>query len=610
MSEPIPSTRRRLRRGLTVAAAAVVTAGASIAVALHANASLPPTPSGWTLVWSDDFNGAANTLPSSANWIIDTGTSYPGGPPNWGTGEIQTYTNSTANVRHDGNGNLVITPIRGADGTWTSARIETVRSDFKPAPGRVLRIEGRIQMPNVTGQAALGYWPAFWALGSPYRGNYQNWPAIGEFDIMENVNGLNSVWGVLHCGVAPGGPCDEHNGIGASRACPGSPCQGNFHTYRFEWDMINPSAQQLRWYVDGQQYHTVNQSQLDATTWNNMTSHAGYFLLLNVAMGGGFPNGVAGFNTPVAATQSGVPMLVDYVAVYQSGSGPTTPPTQSAYSTIQAESFAQQNGIQTEATTDTGGGQNIGWIANGDWAMYPNVDFGSTPATTFRARVASGAPAGVSGQVQVRLDSPTAPVVAQFTISNTGGWQSWQTVSTSASNITGVHNVYLTFSSGQSADFVNVNWFTFDRSSTPTTPPVGQSAYSTIQAESFAAQNGIQTEPTSDTGGGLNIGWIANGDWAMYPNIDFGSTPAKTFRARVASGAPAGVSGLVQVRLGSPTAPVVAEFAVANTGGWQSWQTIPGNANNITGVHDVYLTFSSGQPAEFVNVNWFTFSTT
>jgi beta-glucanase (GH16 family) len=42
-------------------------------------------------------------------------------------------------------------------------------------------------MPNVTGNAALGYWPAFWALGSPYRGNYQNWPGIGEFDVMENV---------------------------------------------------------------------------------------------------------------------------------------------------------------------------------------------------------------------------------------------------------------------------------------------------------------------------------------------------------------------------------------------------------------------------------------
>jgi hypothetical protein len=63
----------------------------------------------------------------------------------------------------------------------------------------------------------------------------------------------------------------------------------------------------------------VAQNQLDATTWSNMTGHAGYFLLLNVAMGGGFPNGVAGQSTPTAATVSGRSMVVDYVAVWQSG---------------------------------------------------------------------------------------------------------------------------------------------------------------------------------------------------------------------------------------------------------------------------------------------------
>ena len=166
-----------------------------------------------------------SSLPSAANWIIDTGHGYPGGPGNWGTGEIQNYTNSPNNLSLDGTGNLRITPRRDGAGNWTSARIETQRSNFKPPAGGVLAIEGRIQMPNVTGDAALGYWPAFWALGAPYRGNYWNWPGIGEFDIMENVNGINSVWGVLHCGVNPGGPCNETSGIANSRACPGATCQ-------------------------------------------------------------------------------------------------------------------------------------------------------------------------------------------------------------------------------------------------------------------------------------------------------------------------------------------------------------------------------------------------
>ncbi|GGM72171.1 hypothetical protein GCM10011609_04990 [Lentzea pudingi] len=280
-----------------------------------AQAAVPPAPPGWSLAWSDDFTGANNTPPNSNNWIVDTGHGYPGGPGNWGTGEIQRYTNDRANLRLDGTGNLRIIPWRAANGEWTSARIETRRADFKAPAGGILRIEGRIQMPNITGTGALGYWPAFWALGAPYRGNYWNWPSIGEFDIMENVNGINSVWGVLHCGVNPGGPCNETNGLGASRACPGSQCPGNFHTYRFEWDR-SVSPNQLRWYVDGQQYHTVRQNQMDATSWNNMTSHQGYFILLNVAMGGAFPNGVAGRGTPVPETTPGRSMAVDYVAVW------------------------------------------------------------------------------------------------------------------------------------------------------------------------------------------------------------------------------------------------------------------------------------------------------
>ncbi len=435
------------------------------ALAVAAQASVPPPPTGWTTVWSDDFDGPGNTLPSSANWIIDTGHGYPGGPGNWGTGEIQNYTNSTDNLSLDGSGNLRITPRRDAAGNWTSARIETHKSDFKPPAGGVLAIESRIQMPNVTGNAALGYWPAFWALGAPYRGNYWNWPGIGEFDIMENVNGINSVWAVLHCGVNPGGPCNETTGLGASRACPGSSCQSGFHTYRFEWD-TSISPNQLRWYVDGQQFHSISQGQLPADTWTNMTSHAGYFILLNVAIGGAFPDALNG-PTPRPATVPGHPMVVDYVAVTSRGGGTTPPPTTpppggtSAYSTVQAETSTQRSSIGVETTTDTGGGQNLMQIGNGDWALYRGLDFGSTAATQFVARVASGAAGGVSGLVEVRLDSRSNAPIGSFAIANTGGWQSWRTVPANISGVTGVHDVYVTFTSGQPADFVNLNWLTF-----------------------------------------------------------------------------------------------------------------------------------------------------
>jgi beta-glucanase (GH16 family) len=447
--------------------AAIIAVVAASQAGIPASADAPPPPSGWTTAFVDDFNGPAGTLPSTTNWRFSLGHGYPGGPPNWGTGEIAAHTNNPANVSRDGGGNLRITPLRDGAGNWTSARIETNQQNFRPPPGGVMRVESRLQMPNVTGNAALGYWPAFWMLNSPYRSDFGNWPGGGEFDIMENVNGLNNVWGVLHCGVAPGGPCNEFNGIGNSRPCPGSTCQSAFHTYRFEWD-TSISPNQLRWYVDGQQYHTISQNQLPAATWNQMTNHAGFFIILNVAIGGGFPNGVAGFTTPTSATVPGRPLVVDYVAVWYRGGGstpPTSPPPTSpppggsrdAYATIQAESFNGQSGVVVE------NGTHIAFLRNGDWARFDNVNFGSNRPLDFVARVASGAGGGVSGLVEVRLDSPTGPVLGSFAIANTGGWTSWREVPANVAAVTGTRTVFLTFTSGQPADFVNVDWFRFRR---------------------------------------------------------------------------------------------------------------------------------------------------
>ncbi|MFJ3231749.1 glycoside hydrolase family 16 protein [Streptomyces sp. NPDC086787] len=459
MREPsgTPARRRTLVAVLATLALAAVSATAAT---LPADASAPTPPSGWTQVFLDDFNGPAGSGVDTANWQYDKGTSYPGGPANWGTGEVETMTAGTGNVSLDGGGNLRITPLRDSAGRWTSGRIETTRTDFQPPSGGKLRVEARIQMPNVTGVAAEGYWPAFWTLGAPYRGNYQNWPGVGELDIMENVQGLNRVWATMHCGTSPGGPCNETTGIGNSVPCPGGTCQSGFHTYTMEWDRsVSPEA--IRFSVDGMTYHTVTANQVDATTWANATGH-GYFVILNVAMGGGFPDALGGGLD--GDTQPGHPMVVDYVQVLRSGGGGTTPPPtggRDAYGTIQAESYDGQSGVATEATTDTGGGQNLGWLTNGDWALYRGVDFGSTPARQFRARVASGAGAGVSGLVEVRLDSRSNAPVGSFAVANTGGWQSWRTVPANIGGVTGTHDVYLTFTSGQPADFVNVNWFGF-----------------------------------------------------------------------------------------------------------------------------------------------------
>ncbi len=464
MSEPsgIHRGHRSLRRTFVALLGTLGLAAATATVAVpSANASAPTPPSGWTQVFLDDFNGAAGTGVNTANWQYATGKGYPGGPANWGTGEIETMTNSTDNVALDGNGNLRITPRRDASGNWTSGRVETNRTDFQPPAGGKLRVEARIQVPNVTGAAAKGYWPAFWMLGAPYRGDYWNWPSVGELDIMENTQGMNTVFATMHCGTSPGGPCNETSGISGNTTCSGATCQAGFHTYRMEWDR-STSPEEIRFYLDGTSFHTVRANQVDATTWANATNH-GFFIILNVAMGGAFPDAFGG--GPDSGTQPGHGMVVDYVQVLSSGSGTTPPPTgnRDAYSAIQAESYDGQSGVSAETTSDSGGGQNIGAVANGDWALYKGVNFGSTAATQFVARVASGAAGGVSGLVEVRLDSRGNAPIGSFSVGNTGGWQSWRTIPANIRGVTGTHDVYLTFTSGQSSDFVNVNWFNFGR---------------------------------------------------------------------------------------------------------------------------------------------------
>jgi hypothetical protein len=294
--------------------------GLLIAVGFVPHGAVPRAKAAtWTQIFDDEFNGSAGTGVNTSNWIYDTGTGF-------GTGEIETMTNSTNNVYQDGSGHLVIKAIRDANGNWTSGRIETQRSDFGVPAGGELEMEASIQQPNVSGAAGEGYWPAFWSLGAPYRTDH-SWPKDGEIDILEDVNGLSSVYGTLHCGVDPGGPCNETSGIGSGqRACSG--CQTAFHTYSVIVDR-SVSPEQIRWYLDGNNYFTISANQVDATTWANAVDHA-FFIIFDLAMGGGFPNGVAGHTTPTSATVSGGSMLVDYVRVLTTtGSAPSPTPTPS-----------------------------------------------------------------------------------------------------------------------------------------------------------------------------------------------------------------------------------------------------------------------------------------
>jgi hypothetical protein len=284
----------------TQSLAAVVSPAAANAVA--APAAVPGPPSGWSTVFSDDFNGTAGTGVDS-QWMYDTG---PGST--FGTGEIETMTNSTSNVHLDGNGNLDLT-AQGSGSSWTSGRVQTTSANVGAPAGGELEVTASIQQPS----GGLGYWPAFWMLGPG------QWPENGEIDIMEDVNSLSELAGTIHCGTDPGGPCNEPNGIGSGLTSCGG-CQSGYHTYTMILNRTNPSDESITFYLDGNQYFSVSESQVGTATWQAAYDH-NLSIILDLAMGGGFPNGVCKCTTPTSSTASGGTMSVAYVAAYSTSSG-------------------------------------------------------------------------------------------------------------------------------------------------------------------------------------------------------------------------------------------------------------------------------------------------
>jgi len=240
----------------------------------------------WEMVWSDEFAGAAGTAPDSTKWSYDIGR----GPNNdgWGNNELQTYTSSTANVRLDGAGNLLIVAI-GSNGSYTSGRIKTL-GKFAYGYGR---FEARIKTPY-----GPGIWPAFWMLGDNI--STVPWPECGEMDIME-VRGQEPH--ILH-GSVHGPGYSSGNAITKSYSLPNDRLDSKFRLYAVEW-----GPDYIDYFIDNYLYQRITPD--DVAGKGEWVFNQNFYMLLNVAVGGSF----VGF--PTSGTPFPQTMTVDYVRVYK-----------------------------------------------------------------------------------------------------------------------------------------------------------------------------------------------------------------------------------------------------------------------------------------------------
>ena len=244
------------------------------------------------IVWEDNFDGESLNL---NDWNYETHE------PGWVNNELQEYTDSTNNI-FVRDGKLVLKGIKEEtpEGTkYTSGKVTTQnKRDYKYG-----RFEASIKVPE--GQ---GLWPAFWMMPTN-EDLYGQWPKCGEIDIMETLGHQTEVaYGTIHYGS----PHNEQQGV--YRLPNGEKFSDDFHQYAVEWE-----PGEIRFYIDGNLYHTVNDWFTKVEGGEEVTYPAPFdqpfYLQLNLAIGGNWPG-----NPDETTNFDNAEVLVDYVRVYQKDS--------------------------------------------------------------------------------------------------------------------------------------------------------------------------------------------------------------------------------------------------------------------------------------------------
>ena len=507
----------------------------------------------WSLVWHDEFDGAA----------IDTGKwSHIVAGGGFGNNERQFYTDQPRNSFIE-NSCLVIQALQEErDGhPYTSAKLVTQGK----AQWTYGRIEVRAKVP--VGQ---GFWPAVWLMPADYQ-KYGPWPSCGEIDLLETVGyEPDAVFGTLHYG-------NPWKNSGSHFRLPdGERFADDFHVFTLEW-----APGKFEWLVDGVSYGTQ-------TDWYTSAPGAmwpapfdrDFYLQVNLAVGGNWPG------YPDATTPFPGRFLIDYIRVFKFNGRyppveqrPAAPPdlrprdpmpdgnlvyngdfgdglshwTHEVHERAKA-AVSVENGALVFDVQEAG---SEAWHAQ--LLHHPlNIQRGQSYAIEFDA--SSRVPASVNvrvGKASQHWDNYSGDLPVSI-----GPTMKRQRVTFRMRHETDPVarlEIQLGKADGKTIiDNVSVKPI-------PENVPMSLSRRLTVDATQSDASQGVQAQPCAE--GGLNVGWIESGDWLEY-QVRADNPGMYLVRVRFANGGK--TAGRLALLVNSSFA---AQLDLPVTGDWQKWQT-------------------------------------
>jgi hypothetical protein len=350
----------------------------------------------------------------------------------------------------------------------------------------------------------------------------------------------------------------------------------------------------------------VNGSRLDAAFVDSTGVRRDYFSIVK---------GSGSLARPYGGTPAPIPGVVQAEYFDEGGEGVAYHDT----TTGNRGGAFRSTDVDIETTADAGGGYDIGWTKPGEWLQY-TVNVTTTGVFDLMLRMAS---TGSGAALHVLVDD--ANVTGTIPVPNTGGWQTWTTVTVAQVPLTaGIHRVRLAFdANGSTGSVGNINRFELSPS-IASTPYGGRPVMlpGRIEAENFDEggqsvayldnsagnrggayrQTDVDIETTADAGGGYDVGWTKPGEWLQY-TVDVSATAEYALELRVAS-----PSTGATLRVEVDGNDVTGTLAVPTTGAWQAWQTIPvGGIPLSAGRHAVRLVFVAAGSNGIVNVNYLSF---